>query len=75
MHCWCRSLVDNFTGVAREGAEEGAVSVHDDEAKLLVRLEQLAQRLRVELVVAKIQRGVDGLEGLEINIDLALLAF
>jgi hypothetical protein len=29
----------------------------------------------VEFVVAQVQRGVDGLEGLEIDIDLALLAF
>jgi hypothetical protein len=71
----CRLLVHDFTGVAREGAEQGAVSVHDDEAKLLVRLEQLAQRLGMELVVAKVQRGVDGLEGLEVDVDLALLAF
>jgi hypothetical protein len=67
--------VNDFTGVARKGAEQGAVSVHDDEAKLLVRLEQLAQCLGVELVVAKVQRGVDGLEGLEVDVDLALLAF
>jgi hypothetical protein len=67
--------VNDFTGVAREGAEQGAVSVHDDEAKLLVRLKQLAQGFGVELVVAKVQRRVDGLEGLEVDVDLALLAF
>ena len=67
--------MDNLTGVAREGAEKRAVSVHDDEAKLLVRLQQLAQRLGVELVVAEVERGVDGLEGLEVDVDLALLAF
>jgi hypothetical protein len=29
----------------------------------------------VELVVAKVERGVNGLEGLEINVNLALLSF
>ena len=56
------------------GAEKGAVSVHDDETKLLIRLEQLAQCLGMELVVTEVQRGVDGLEGLEVDVDLALLA-
>ncbi|KAH4126672.1 hypothetical protein HBH47_045340 [Parastagonospora nodorum] len=31
-----REFVDNFTRVSRQSAKEGAVSVHDDEAKLLV---------------------------------------
>jgi hypothetical protein len=29
----------------------------------------------VELVVAEVQRGVDGLEGLKVDVDLAFLAF
>lgn len=70
-----REFVDDFTGVAREGAEEGAVSVHDDETELLVRLQQLAEGLCMEFVVAEVERGVDGLEGLEVDVDLALLAF
>ena len=64
----------NIASVAGQCAEEGTVSVHDDEAKLLVRLEQLAQGLGVELVVAQVQRRVDWLEGLEVDVDLALLA-
>lgn len=32
-------------------------------ASLVVRLQQLVQRLCVELVVTQVQRGVDGLEG------------
>jgi hypothetical protein len=68
------SLVNNFARVSRERAEQCTVSVHDDEAKLLVRLEQLAQGLGMELVVAEVQRRVDGLEGLEVDVDPALLA-
>lgn len=29
----------------------------------------------MELVVAEVERGIDGLEGLEVDIDLAFLAF
>jgi hypothetical protein len=75
LSCACHSLVNNFTRVTRQGAKEGAVSVHDDEAKLLIRFEQLAQGLGMELVVTEIQRRVDGLEGLKVDIDLALFTF
>ena len=67
-------LVDDVSRVAAEGAEEGAVTVHDDEAELLVGLEQLGEGLGVELVVTEVQRRVDGLERLEVDVDLALLA-
>lgn len=67
--------MDNLSRVAGEGAKKRTVSVHDDEAKFLVRLEQLAQGLGVEFVVTEVQRGIDGLEGLEVDVDLALLAF
>lgn len=56
----------NLPRVAAESAEEGTVTVHDDESKTLVRLKQLSKSLSVELVVAKVQRSVDRLEGLEI---------
>lgn len=69
-----RELVDDVTRVAAEGAEEGAVTVHDDEAELLVGLEQLGEGLGVELVVTEVQRRVDGLERLEVDVDLSLLA-
>lgn len=70
-----REFLHNFSGIAAECAEQGSVSVHDDEAKLLVRIQQLAQCLGVEFVVAKVEGGVDWLEGLEIDIDPSLLAF
>ena len=49
-------LVDDLARVSGDGAEERAVSVHDDEPELGVRLEQLLQGLCVELVVAKVER-------------------
>ena len=44
-------LVDDLARVARYGTEERAVSVHDDEPELGIRLEEFLQRLSVELVV------------------------
>lgn len=67
-------LVENVAGVAAEGAKEGAVTIHDDEAKLAVVRQQGLQRLRVELVVAEVQRRVDRLERLKVNVHLLLLA-
>jgi len=65
----------NFTGVATQGTKQRTVTVHDNETELLVRLQQLTQRLGVELVVTKIERGVDGLEGLKVDVNLPLLSF
>lgn len=66
-------LLQDFSGVAGKGTEESTVAVHDDESILGVGLEQLAQGLGVELVVTEVQRGVDRLEGLEVDVDLPLL--
>ena len=41
---------------------------------LAVGLQQLVEGLRVELVVAQVERGVDGLERLEVYVELLLLA-
>jgi len=65
----------NLTGVSTQSTEKRTVTVHDDETELLVRLQQLTQRLGVELVVTKVQGSVDGLEGLEIDVNLSLLSF
>mmetsp|Transcript_61759 Transcript_61759/g.93244 ORF Transcript_61759/g.93244 Transcript_61759/m.93244 type:complete len:256 (+) Transcript_61759:579-1346(+) len=69
-----RHFVENFARVARERAKQSAVSVHDDEPELVVALQQLLQRLNVELVVAEVEGGVDGLEGLEVDRHLPLLS-
>lgn len=58
-----RELVDYLASVSGEGTEEGTVTVHDDEAEAGVRLEELGERFRVELVVAEVERGVDRLRG------------
>jgi hypothetical protein len=70
-----RQTLQNLTSVTAEGTKERTVTVHDDETELLVRLQQLTQSLSVELVVTQVERSVDGLKGLEINVDLALLSF
>lgn len=67
--------LENFTSVTTKGTEKRTVTVHDDETELGVRLEQLAQSLGVELVVTKVKGSVDWLEGLEVNVNLALLSF
>ena len=51
------------------------VTIHNNKSKLLIRLEKFTERFCVKLVVAKIQRSIDRLEGLEVDIDLAFLAF
>lgn len=67
--------LDNLTSVTTESTKQSTVTVHDDETELLVGLEQFTQCLGVELVVTKVKRGVDGLERLEIDVNLALLSF
>ena len=44
------------------------------EGSLAVGLQELVEGLCVEFVVAEVQGGVDGLEGLEVNVELLLLA-
>lgn len=67
--------LQDFSGIATEGTEKSAVTVHHNETELLVRLQQLAQGFGVELVVTKIEGGVDGLERLEVDVNLPLLSF
>ena len=47
--------------------------VHHDKPVLLVRLHQLRQRFRVKLVIAQVQRRVDRLERLKVNVHFPLL--
>jgi hypothetical protein len=62
--------VQDLARVAAERAKQRAVAVHDDEAILVVALQQLAERGGVELVVTHVERRVDGLEGLKVDVDL-----
>ncbi len=57
-----------------ESAEERAISIHDNESEAVVVSQQGRQGLGVELVITQVERGVDGLERLEIDVDLLLLA-
>ena len=68
-------LVDDVAGVSTKRTEQGTVTIHNDETELLVGVEKLGESFGVELVVAKVEGGVDGLERLEIDVDLSLLAF
>ena len=47
-------FVDDFAGVTSNRAEQSAVTVHNDEAELRVRLEKFLKRLSMELVVAEV---------------------
>jgi hypothetical protein len=67
--------LEDLTGVSTQSAEQRTVTVHDNETELLVGLKQLTQSLGVELVVTKVERGIDGLEGLEVDVNLTLLSF
>ncbi len=53
-------FMGDLAGVPSEGAEERAVSVHDDEPKPGVGLEKLRKRFGVELVVAEVEGPVGG---------------
>ena len=68
-------FLEDFSGVATESTEEGAVTVHDDKTEALIRLKELTQGFCVELVVTEIERRVDGLEWFEVNVNLPFLSF
>ncbi len=65
-------FVDDVSGVPTQSTEEGTIPIHNDEAELLIRLKELAQCLGVKFVIAQVQRGIDGLERLKIDIDSPL---
>ena len=50
-----------------------AVAIHNDETELVVGFEELLQRLCVELVVTQVERRVNRLEGLKIDVHFLLL--
>jgi hypothetical protein len=55
------SMSHTYLFIYLEGAVERAVAVHDDEAEAIVVLQQLAQRLRVELAGRGGEKGWGGL--------------
>ena len=66
--------MEDVTRASAHRSEQTAASVHHYESKGGVVLQQLLKGFRVELVVAQVQRGVDGTEGLEGVRHLLLLA-
>ena len=68
-------FVDYFAGVSGESAKETAVTVHDDKTKTGIIFEKFVECFGVEFVVAKVERCIDGLERLKINVEFSLLAF
>ena len=52
-----RHFVQNFAVVAVERGEQRAVTVHDDEAELVIRLEKLFERLRSHTCVTHVATG------------------
>ena len=55
-----------------QGSEESTVSVHDNEPESVVVGEERSESFRVELVITEVQRGVDRLERLEVNVHFLL---
>ena len=61
-------------GTCLQSTKESTVTIHHNEAKPVVIGQQRCQGLSVELVVTQVERGVDWLERLKVNVDLLLLA-
>lgn len=51
-------LVDDFPGVACDGAEKGTVTIHDDESEFGVGFEQFLEGFGMEFVVTQVKRPV-----------------
>mmetsp|Transcript_43083 Transcript_43083/g.87117 ORF Transcript_43083/g.87117 Transcript_43083/m.87117 type:complete len:426 (-) Transcript_43083:275-1552(-) len=67
-------LVQHLPARALQRPVQAAVAVHDDETEAVIVVQQLVERLCVELVVAQVQRRVDRLERFKVDVHLALLA-
>ena len=67
-------FVKDVACVALQRAIQGSITIHDNEAKCVVILEQFMQSFGVEFVVAQVQRRVNRFEGLEGYRELLLLA-
>ena len=55
-----------------QGSEESTVSVHHNEPKSVIVGEECSEGFRVELVITEVQRGVDRLERLKVNVHFLL---
>ena len=53
--------------ITLDSAVQGAVSIHNDKAELVITLQQLLQIFSVKLIVAEVHRCVNGLERLKID--------
>ena len=65
-------LLKDLPVVPLKGSEEGTITIDDNEAKLLIILQEARQGRGIELVATVVQGLVDGAEGLEIVVDLLL---
>jgi len=68
-----RELMQHLAMIPGQRPVQAPVPVHHDKPVLLVRLHQLRQRFRVKLVIAQVQRRVDRLERLKVNVHFPLL--
>ena len=57
-----------------QGSEESTVTVHDNEPESVVVSEECSEGFRVELVITEVQRGVDRLERLKVNVHFLLFS-
>ena len=64
--------LDDLLVVALQSCKKHTVTVDDDEAELVIILEQGEQGLRVEAVLTLVGEDVDGSEGCQVNLDLLL---
>lgn len=67
-------LVKNVSGVTLQCTEQRSITVHYDEAEFVVVGQQCGQCFGVELVITKVQGGVDRFERFEIDVYFLLFA-
>uniref|UniRef100_A0A0A9G2E9 Eukaryotic peptide chain release factor subunit 1-1 n=1 Tax=Arundo donax TaxID=35708 RepID=A0A0A9G2E9_ARUDO len=67
-------FVKHLTSIATQCAKKSSITIHNNEAKLVIRFQELLQSFSMELVVTKVQGCVDRLEGLKINSNFLFLA-
>lgn len=63
------NLLQYLSVIALETSIQTSITIHNDEAELVIVLKQDVQRLGLELAAATVYVLVDGLEGLEVVVD------